>query len=173
MRLVVAYRGNALRPLPGRPSGAKPRISRSPGLTGQLAGRQDDGLPSPAPGSATPYPEVVKDLSALPDRVRSRAIVLDNGEVMWPFDAVVETVTSMAAAGGLVVGLDLRSDGPRSECQGLATEVPVAEFKPSGIGSDRIDAMNEALAALRSPMVIGLVADGYAWVLITWTNDLI
>ena len=99
--------------------------------------------------------------------------MLDNGEVMWPFDAVVETVTSMAAAGGLVVGLDLRSDGPRSECQGLATEVPVAEFKPSGIGSDRIDAMNEALAALRSPMVIGLVADGYAWVLITWTNDLI
>lgn len=114
----------------------------------------------------------MKVLSALPDRVRSRAIVLDNGEVMWPFDAVAEAITSVAAAGGLVLGLDLRSDGPRSERQGLATEVPIAEFKPSGIGSDRTDAMNEALTALRSPMVIDLVAVGYAWVLLTWTNDL-
>jgi hypothetical protein len=114
----------------------------------------------------------VKDLSALPDRVRSTAIVLDNGEVMWPFDAVVEAITSLADAGGLVLGLDLRSDGPQVGRQGLATEVPVADFKPSGNGADRIDAMNAALAVLRSPMVIDLVADGYAWVLITWTPDL-
>ena len=134
--------------------------------------RYEDGLPSPAPGSATTYPEVVKDLRALPDRVRSTAIVLDNGEVMWPFDAAVEAITSVAAAGGLVLGLDLRSDGPQVERQGLATEVPVAEFTPSGNGAYRIDAMNEALTALRSPMVIDLVSDGYAWVLITWTSDL-
>lgn len=98
--------------------------------------------------------------------------MLDNGEVMWPFDAAVEAITSVAAAGGLVLGLDLRSDGPQVERQGLATEVPVAELTPSGNGADRIDAMNEALTAVRSPMVIDLVADGYAWVLITWTSDL-
>jgi hypothetical protein len=101
-------------------------------------------------------------LQGLPDEVRSNAVVLPNGEVMWTRSDAAAALLAIAAAGGHILGLDLRSDGRGSASRPeVPTEIPLADC--SSATAD--DAPGVALAALDS-------AEGdhpeHPWVLVTW-----
>lgn len=101
-------------------------------------------------------------LQGLPDDVRSSAIVLPNGEVMWTREDARAALGALTATGARILGLDLRSDGPGSTARaGVATEIPWADC--SAAAGD--DGLRQALVALD-------VAEGehpqYPWVLVTW-----
>ena len=72
------------------------------------------------------------DLARFSDRVRDSATVLDNGEVLWPFDIVVEAINELAASGRVVLGLDARE----ANDEGLVTEVPISSYEPTGSPND-------------------------------------
>ena len=92
------------------------------------------------------------------------AIVLSNGEVMWARGDAPAALRAIAATGGRILGLDLRSDGPGSSPRsGLATEIPWADC-----GSANSDgALGLALAALDS---VGDEHPEHQWVLATWAQ---
>lgn len=64
------------------------------------------------------------DLSDLAAQVRSSPIVLDNGEVMWPFDAAADAINELARSGRVILGVDARE---RHDA-GLVTEVGTYQF---------------------------------------------
>ena len=51
------------------------------------------------------------DLSFVRDELATSAVVLSNGEVMWPRDQAGAVVDAICYSGRAVLGLDLRSDG--------------------------------------------------------------
>ncbi len=116
----------------------------------------------------------MRDLIFLPERVQSSAIRVSAGqEVMWPFDRAEAAVDALAAANRVILGLDLRSDGPEVQIERstqLATEVPWSSFEPIDPATAAEDGRRAAIEALRRPLVAELVADGYSWVLITWDD---
>jgi hypothetical protein len=48
------------------------------------------------------------DTTTLPDDVRSKAIRLDDGEFMWPFEFARLAVDALLGAGHVIVGVDAR-----------------------------------------------------------------
>lgn len=112
------------------------------------------------------------DLTFLPEPVQRSAVRVSSGlEVMWPADEVEAAINALAYAGRVILGLDLRSDGPVSSSQrrdGLATEVPWSSFEPPDAATAVEDGRRAALDALRRPDCADLAAEGYSWVLITW-----
>lgn len=106
----------------------------------------------------------------LPESVRNAAIVLENGEVMWPFEHAEAALIALAHAGHVVLGVDLRSDGPDGTTSrtGLATEVPWGSYEPRASRDPIRDARDSAVASLRTLNAGALAAEGYGWVLVTW-----
>lgn len=84
------------------------------------------------------------DLSDLAAEVRSSAIVLDNGEVIWPFDAAAYAINELARSGRVILGLDARE---RHDA-GLVTEVPISSYEPVGEATDVEQGRQAAIAAL-------------------------
>jgi len=128
------------------------RVGRAAGKNGQT-----DAMPD-------------ADLSFLPEEYQRQAIrTKGSGEVMWPRQVAADVIQALAASGRVVLGLDLRSDGPGETASGLATEIP---WSSVGVTSgDRITpemARDAALAALERPALAEMA--GYDWVLITWTD---
>lgn len=117
----------------------------------------------------------MRDLTALPESMRSSAIRVNSGrEVMWPFADVVAAVDALAAADRVILGLDLRSDGPEAQTGSmtpLATEVPLSSFDSTDPSTAVEASRAAAITALQRPIVAELVAEGYLWVLITWDDD--
>jgi hypothetical protein len=102
------------------------------------------------------------DLSDLAARVRSSAIVLDNGEVMWPFDDAADAINELARSGRVILGLDARD---RHDA-GLATEVPISSIKPAGEAADVEHGRQAAIEALgRAERVTGWAQPN---LLVTW-----
>lgn len=101
-------------------------------------------------------------LQCLPNEVRADAIVLSNGEVVWARGDAPAALQAIAATGGRILGLDLRSDGSGSTPRpGVATEIPWADCRPA----KSEEALELALAALDS---IGDQHPEHQWVLVTW-----
>lgn len=112
------------------------------------------------------------DLSLLPSDLLSSAIRTETGEVMWPLAVAPAVVNTIADAGRLILGLDLRSDGGGGTATGLATRLPWSSFRPEAVGRDaRIEAAREdALKALKRRRTDMGEMSGYDWILITWAN---
>src|SRR5437868_2305871 len=85
-----------------------------------------------------------EDVATLPDRVRSEAIWLDNGEVMWPYDHATAALNALADAGYVVLGVDAR---PQHDAAAV-TEVAISSFKPSGEQDDAERGRQSALDAI-------------------------
>lgn len=78
----------------------------------------------------------MRDLSVLPAPVQDAAIMLDNGEVVWPFfDA--DDVVALAEAGCVVVGLDLRSDPKRDDCKAALDRIAMELLRASRVEGAR------------------------------------
>lgn len=99
------------------------------------------------------------DLAELPDRVRTSAVVLDNGEVLWPFDVAIEAINELARLNRVVLGVDARERNDR----GIVTEVPLSIYEPAGRSADidqgRIRAIEavgraEALTGWDRPLIL-------------------
>jgi hypothetical protein len=98
------------------------------------------------------------DLNALSDRVRLAAVVLSNGEVLWPYENVADAINELADRGHVVLGLDARE---RSG-EGLVTEIPLSDCRSTEVEIAR----REALAALdRAESITGWVRPN---ILIAW-----
>jgi hypothetical protein len=114
----------------------------------------------------------VVDITFLPESVQRSAVRVNSGlEVMWPFDEAEAAINALASAGKVILGLDLRSDGPVLQSErrdGLATEVPWSSFEPLDAATAVADGRGAALDELRRPGCGDLAAEGYMWVLITW-----
>lgn len=52
----------------------------------------------------------------------------------------------------------------------LATEVPWSSFEPTNPATAVKESRLAAVEALRRSPIVELVADGYLWVLITWSE---
>jgi hypothetical protein len=78
-----------------------------------------------------------QDLSVLPADIRESAHVLANGEIEWRLADVPQAINALAAAGCVILGLDLRSYP-----DGKTMEVPWSSFEP--VASMDIDANVEA-----------------------------
>ncbi|MBT8192419.1 MAG: hypothetical protein HKO63_04660 [Acidimicrobiia bacterium] len=84
-------------------------------------------------------------------------------EVMWRVDAAGAAINAIAAAGNVILGLDLRGDDTP------ATEVPWSSYEPVPPIVDNVEEGRlAALSALERPALRELVNEGYDWVLITW-----
>ena len=91
-------------------------------------------------------------IAGLSHRIRATAVVLDNGEVLWPFEMAVEAIDELARNHRVVVGVDARPPDDR----GVVTEVPISIFQPSGDGADIENGRLEATAAVsRAEAVTG------------------
>ena len=78
---------------------------------------------------------------------------------MRPFDKAEAATEALAAARRVIVGLDLRSDGPRAQGEAptrLATELP---FEPSNPADAVEDGRRTAIEALQRPTIAELVED--------------
>jgi len=91
--------------------------------------------------------------------LRTSAIVLDNGEVMWPRELGPAVIDAISNSGRIVLGLDLRSDGDGEPAPGLDTEVPLFDNKGAALDQSQM-AAHEALDPSLLPE--------YRWVLVTW-----
>jgi hypothetical protein len=76
----------------------------------------------------------------------------------------------ISAAGFVILGLDLRSDGGGTTPAGLSTEISWSSYRRnSERGTASIDAARQqATEALRRPDLTEF--EGYQWVLVTWTS---
>jgi hypothetical protein len=102
------------------------------------------------------------DLAGLSHRIRTTAVVLDNGEVLWPFEMAVEAINELARNHRVVLGVDAR---PQDD-QASATEVAISGFEPSGDGADIEHGRIEATAAVsRAETVTGWQRP---MILLTW-----
>jgi hypothetical protein len=115
------------------------------------------------------------DLTFLPISVQNAAVFIASGdEVMWPYDDAAAAIAALAAAGRVILGIDLRSDGHNvhlEKASGLATEIPWSSFDPSVSATPVEDGHRAALEALNRPGIAKWVADGYSWVLVTWKDN--
>src|SRR2546425_6746428 len=84
------------------------------------------------------------DLAELPDHVRTSAVVLDNGEVLWPFDTATDAINELARLNRVVLGVDARE----RDDSGLVTEVPLSIYEPSGSPADVDRGRDLAIAAV-------------------------
>ena len=101
-------------------------------------------------------------LEVLPVEVRSTAIVLSNGEVMWARQDAEAALRAIRTAGGRILGLDLRSDGPGTIPQrGVPTEIPWTDCSSATSEEALVLALDD----------LGAIADRFPdhpWVLVTW-----
>lgn len=101
----------------------------------------------------------------LPEDVRGRARVEENGEVEWRLADAPQAINALAAAGHVVLGLDLRSYP-----DGQTFEVPWSDFRPDGAGSAEanVEASRQAALHKLAPESLAEFADEAEWILITW-----
>ena len=81
---------------------------------------------------------------------------------MRPFDKAEAATEALAAARRVILGLDLRSDGPRAQGEAptrLATELPWSSFEPSNPADAVEDGRRTAIEALQRPTIAELVED--------------
>lgn len=104
------------------------------------------------------------DLSFLPEELTSSAVVLENGEVMWPRHQAGAVVDAISHSGRTVLGLDLRSDGSGQPPSGLAIEIPWFDNHGANAEQSQVAAQD----ALARPMAADFVR--YSWVLVTWQD---
>jgi hypothetical protein len=101
-------------------------------------------------------------MAALPEDVRSTAIWLDNGEVMWPFEVGQLVVDALVSTGHVILGVDARE---RHDA-GRVTEVAISDYWPTGDASDVENSHRAALAAIaRAEAVTGWEQPN---ILLTW-----
>jgi hypothetical protein len=84
------------------------------------------------------------DVAALPEDVRSTAIWLDDGQVMWPFEFAQMAVDALVGTGHVILGVDARE---RHDA-GHVTEVAISAYKPTGDATDVEDSRRAALTAI-------------------------
>jgi hypothetical protein len=96
----------------------------------------------------------VNDLNVLPKSLRASARRDPNGEVSWHRDDAPVVVDALAAAGRVVLGLDVRD----YDADGKFVEIAWSAYE----GQDVIAARDTALSALARNNLPG------EWVLITW-----
>jgi hypothetical protein len=102
------------------------------------------------------------DVPALPENVRSTAIRLDDGEVMWPFEFARLAVDALVGNGHVILGVDARE---RHDA-GRVTEVAISDYWPTGDDSDVDNGHRAALAAIaRAEAVTGWEQPN---ILLTW-----
>jgi hypothetical protein len=102
------------------------------------------------------------DLGNLAQRIREAAVVLDNGEVLWPFEVATDAVEELARLNRVVLGVDARERNN----SGFVTEVALGTYQPSG---GRGDVESGRAAAVES---IGRAEAVTGWsrplILVTW-----
>ena len=102
------------------------------------------------------------DLAQLGEAVRASTIVLDNGEVLWPFDVANNAIDDLARLGRVVLGVDARE---RNDA-GLTTEVPISSYQPRHDATDVERGRQEAHDAVaRAERIIGWTKP---LILLTW-----
>lgn len=127
-------------------------------------------LTSPEEQSASGLAPKQVDLSFLRPDLQALAVHTGTGEVMWPRSYAQEVINEISAAGFVILGLDLRSDGGGTTPAGLSTEISWSSYRRnSERGTASIDAARQqATEALRRPDLTEF--EGYQWVLVTWTS---
>lgn len=96
----------------------------------------------------------LEDLARLPDPVRQAARVQSNGEVLWSVSDVAVAIRSLADAGLVILGTDVRD----YDADGRFTEIAWSDHD----GTDLVEARDAALAAVQSENLPS------NWVLVTW-----
>lgn len=81
------------------------------------------------------------DLAQLGDAVYASAIVLDNGEILWPFDNANDAIDALAHLGRVVRGVDARE----RDDVGIVTEVSISDYHAADVEAGRQQA-REAVA---------------------------
>ena len=127
-------------------------------------------LTSPEDESASGLVPKQLDLSFLRPDLQALAVHTGTGEVMWPRSYAQDAINEISAAGFIVLGLDLRSDGGGTTPTGLSTEIGWSSYRPNSERGTALidDARQQATDALRRPDLTEF--EDYQWVLITWTS---
>jgi hypothetical protein len=99
------------------------------------------------------------DLDCLPPDVQASARVLPSGEVCWALSHVVIALDSLARAGRVVLGLDVRD----YHTDGTFIENAWSVFEPTGSPDDPDSAREQARSALMRPDMPGDV------IVVTWS----
>jgi hypothetical protein len=109
------------------------------------------------------------DLAVLPAGVRAAARIYDNGEISWPIAGAQEAIDSLADAGFLILGLDVR----RHDDRGHTWETPWSDF--SGTNDYRRSSDGDATALVEKSRLHALQAlaredtpEFGDWILVTW-----
>ena len=108
------------------------------------------------------------DLARLPDDVRARARVYDNGEISWPIADASRAINSLADAGLVILGIDVR----RHDDAGHTWETAWSDFSST-------ERYRESMAAGTTPVeearrhalqAVGreTTAEFGDWILLTW-----
>jgi hypothetical protein len=109
------------------------------------------------------------DLAALPLPVQARARIYDNGEISWPTEDAERAINSLADAGFVILGLDVR----RHDDQGHTWETPWSDFSRTddyrnGTGDEAERVENSPLHALQALAREDTPEFG-DWILISWS----
>lgn len=105
------------------------------------------------------------DLASLPDRVQHAARLTNSGrEVMWHRTDAAAAVAALAAAGHVVLGLDVR----RYDEHDTFIEAPWSAFEPLGDARSLDAARGRQVATDALIQLEAADLDEYDWVLVTW-----
>jgi hypothetical protein len=104
------------------------------------------------------------DLSPLPEELRRAARTFANGEVAWPLADAADVLDALAAAGHLILGVDIRD----FDDDGRFVEIAWTDTHTTG----RSPADIEAARALAIAGVARATAETWhdPWALVTWTT---
>jgi len=104
-------------------------------------------------------------MSRLPDDILNRARVQENGEVEWRLADAPQAINALAAAGHVILGLDLRTYP-----DGQTFEVPWSTFDPDDAraAADNVDAGRKAALHKVALESVADYAEFAEWIRITW-----
>ncbi len=109
------------------------------------------------------------DLAVLPADIRARARIYENGEISWPIADAQRAINSLADAGFVILGLDVR----RHDDEGHTRETPwsdfsgTGEYRRSGIGDETALVEKSRLHALQA-LAREDTAEFGDWILVNW-----
>lgn len=106
------------------------------------------------------------ELTALPQEVRAKARIYDNGEVSWALSHAERAIDALADAGFVILGLDVRWH----DDQGHTRETACSDFNPA---RDVDDSQNVEIGRQTALEALWRenTADFGDWILVTWRNS--